>query len=244
MKRYCLRRHHDRVHDAGSFTSLRAPHARRLHGFLRPFVDKGDSMSLPDFEQERKQRNAAWDAATAAGGLQDCRILSSRTGLLESYVARWHYSGGCLDPRGTVLIRLNRYRVRATIRAEAFDVWQDTPSEVKRRFLSATEWQRVVAWVDAAGFWELPSSHVASGYGFGGETWTIEGFRDGRFHFARRTTWSLLDEVGNEVFHLGKYMGQLAGLSLFEDTSTEVTAEQSYGLSDLNNNKADTPGID
>ena len=175
-------------------------------------------MSFSDFEQDRRQRDTAWDAATAAVGLRAHRKLARRTGLLESYLAEWHYSGGCLDPRGMLRIRVNRYPVRATIKAEVFDAWEDAPSEVKRRFLMATEWQRIIEWVDAAGFLQLPSRHAPSSAGFHGEAWTIEGFRDGRFHFVRRTTWSVLDGVGAEVFHLGKCMAHLAGLRRFEDT--------------------------
>jgi hypothetical protein len=45
----------------------------------------------------------------------------------------------------------------------------------------------------------------------------IEGFRDGRFHFVRRNTWSILDGEGAEVFGVGKSMARLAGLTRFED---------------------------
>jgi hypothetical protein len=115
-------------------------------------------------------------------------------------------------------IRVNRFRVRATIKTEVFDAWEDAPSQVKRRFLIATDWQRIIEWVDAAGFWQLPSSHAPSSSGFHGEAWTVEGFRNGRFHFVRRTSWSVLEGVGAEVFRLGKSMAQLAGLNLFDDT--------------------------
>ena len=171
---------------------------------------KGASMSSSDVERE-------WDAATAAVGIRTYRKLASRTGLLESYAAKFHYAGGCFDPRGMLRIRVNRYRVRATIKAEAFDALEDTPSEVKRRFLIGTEWHRIIEWVDAAGFWQLPSRHAPSSGGFHGEAWAIEGFRDGQFHFVRRTTWSVFDGVGSEVFHLGKCMAHLAGLSHFDD---------------------------
>src|SRR5262245_8944073 len=159
-----------------------------------------------------------WDAETVAVGLRAHRKLATRTGLLESYAAAWHYEGGCLDPGGRLQVRVNRYRVRATIKAEAFDDWQDAPSEVKRRFLSATDWQRLIEWVDAAGFWQLPISHDHSAAGFHTESWTIEGFRDDQFHFVRRTTWSVLEGVGAKVFRLGKCMAHLAGLKRFRDT--------------------------
>jgi hypothetical protein len=34
----------------------------------------------------------------------------------------------------------------------------------------------------------------------------------------RRTTWSILEGVGAEVFRLGKSMAQLAGIRRFEET--------------------------
>jgi len=171
-----------------------------------------------DVEQDRNQRKALWDAVTATVGLQTYRKLARRTGLLESYLAELHYSSGCLDPRGMLRIRVNRYRVRATIKAEIFDAWQDAPSEVKRRFLTPSEWQRIIEWVEASGFWQLPNSHTPSSSGFGGHWWTIEGFRDDRFHSVRRTSWTVLDGVGSEVFRLGRCMVQFAGLNLSEDT--------------------------
>jgi hypothetical protein len=175
-------------------------------------------MKSSDLEQDRNQRHARWDAAKAAAGLRTYRKLASRTGLQESYVAQLHYSGGCLDPRGMLRIRVSRFRVRATIKAEVFEGWEDAPSKVTRRFLIATEWQCIIEWVDAAGFWQLPSSHSPSSAGFGGERWTVEGFRDGRFHFVGRTSWSVLEGVGAEVFRLGRSMTQLAGLDLFDKT--------------------------
>lgn len=106
---------------------------------------KGDLMSTSDFQQQG-------DAAIAAVGVRTYQKLASQAGLLESYRAVFHYSGGCLDPRGMVRICANRYRVRATIKAEVFDAWQDAPNEVRRRYLIATEWQRLVESVNALGF--------------------------------------------------------------------------------------------
>jgi hypothetical protein len=161
--------------------------------------------------------DAAWDEATAEVGLSTYRKLARRTGLVESYVAQWHYSGSCLDSGGTVRIRVNRYPRRATIKAEVFDAWQDAPSEVKRRVLTGAEWQRVIEWMEVAGFWQLPTRHHPSSGGFHAETWMVEGFRDGRFHFVRRSTWSVLEGHGSEVFRLGKAMARLAGVALFQD---------------------------
>ena len=169
-------------------------------------------MGTSDFD-----RDAAWDDAIAAVGILSDRNLARRTGLVESYVAQWHWHGGCLDPGGMARIRVNRYRVRATIKAEVFDKWQDARSEVKRRVLTGAEWQGVIEWIQGAGFWQLPSSHRPSSYGFHGETWMIEGFRDGQFHFVRRSTWNILDGQGAEVFRVGKSMGRLAGVTLFQD---------------------------
>jgi hypothetical protein len=169
-------------------------------------------MSSSDVQQH-------WDAATAAVGIRTYEKLASRTGLRESYVAVFHYSGGCLDPRGMLRIRVNQYRVRATMKAEVFDAWQDVPSEVKRRFLIATEWQRIIESVNASGFWLLPSTHTPSSIGFHRESWSIEGFRDGRIHSVRRTTWNVLEGVGAEVFRLGRFMAQIAGLSVSEHTA-------------------------
>src|SRR5262249_38911907 len=99
--------------------------------------DQGDSMSLSDFEHDVKERNAVLDAATVAVGLRNHRRLARRTGLLESYAAEWRYWGGCLDPRGMVRTRVKRYSVRATMKAEVFEGWEDAPTDVKRRYLSA-----------------------------------------------------------------------------------------------------------
>jgi hypothetical protein len=164
-----------------------------------------------------KHRDAVWDDATMAAGLRKYRTLARRTGLVESYLAQWHYSGGCLDPGGMIRIRVNRFPRRATLKAEVFDAWQDAPSEVKRRVLIGADWQSVVEWMKDAGFWRLPSRHHPSSGGFHAETWMIEGFRDGRFHFVRRNTWSILDGEGAEVFGVGKSMARLAGLTRFED---------------------------
>jgi hypothetical protein len=156
--------------------------------------------------------DGAWDDV----GLRTYQKLARRTGLVECYVAHWHWYGGCLDPGGTVRIRLNRYPRRATIKAEAFDKWQDAPSEVKRRVLTGAEWQRVIEWMEDAGFWQLSSRHHPSSGGFHGEIWMIEGFRDGRFHFVRRTTWSILEGEGAEVFRVGESMARLAGVTRFQ----------------------------
>jgi hypothetical protein len=170
-------------------------------------------MGTSDFD-----RDAACDDAIAAVGILSDRNLARRKGLVESYVAQWHWHGGCLDPGGMARIRVNRYRVRATIKGEVFDKWQDTTREVKRRVLTGADWQRVVEWIDAAGFWQLPSRHTPSSGGFHGESWMVEGFRDGRFHFVRRASWSVPEGIGAEISRLGKCMGHLAGLSVFEET--------------------------
>jgi hypothetical protein len=162
--------------------------------------------------------DAAWDEATAKVGLRTYRKLARLTGLVESYVAQWHCYGGCLDPGGTVRIRVNRYPRRATIKAEVFDAFQNAPSEVKRRVLTGAEWQYVVESMEVAGFWRLPCRHHPSSGGFHAETWMIEGFRDGRFHFVRRSTWSILEGEGAEVFRVGKSLARLAGIARFEDT--------------------------
>jgi hypothetical protein len=175
-------------------------------------------MGASDFDQVRAPLDARLDGMFAADRLRAYQKLARRTGLLESYSAEWHYSGGCLDPRRMARVRVRRYRVRATIKAEAFGPWQDAPSEVERRYLIGTEWQHVVEWIDVAGFWQLPSRHTPSSVGFHTESWVVEGFRDGRFHFARRTSWSVLEGIGAEVFRLGKCLGHLAGLSVFEET--------------------------
>jgi hypothetical protein len=176
-------------------------------------------MGSSDIDQVRAPLDARLDGMFAADRLRAYQKQARRTGLLESYSAAWHYSGGCLDPRRMARVRVNRYRVRTTIKAEAFvPSWRDAPTEVKRRFLIGTEWQRVVEWIDAAGFWQLPSRHYPSSAGFHGESWVVEGFRDGRFHFVRRTTWSVLEGIGAEVFRLGKCLGHLAELSVFEET--------------------------
>ncbi len=172
-------------------------------------------MSTSDFDPD-----AAWGVAAAAVGLRTYRKLARRTGLVESYMAQWYCFGGCLDPDGRIRIRVNRYPRRTTIKAEVFDAWQDAASEIKRRVLSAAEWQRVIEWMEGAGFWQLASRHAPSSGGFHAETWMIEGFRDGRFHFVRRTTWNLLEGAGTEVFHVGESMARLAGLRRFEDPAS------------------------
>jgi hypothetical protein len=169
-------------------------------------------MATSDSDQD-----AAWDRATAKVGLRTYRKLARRTGLVESYLAQWNCYGGCLDPGGTVRVRVNRYPRRTTIKAEVFDRWQDAPSEVKRRVLTGAEWQRVIEWMEVAGFWQLPSRHHPSSCGCHAETWMIEGFRDGQFHFVRRSTWSVLEGNGSEVFRLGKSMARLAGATRFQD---------------------------
>jgi len=177
-------------------------------------------MSSSKVAQDSNRRDALWHAATATVGLRAYRKLARRTGLVESYQAVWQYAGGCFDPRGMVRVRVHRFRVRATIKAEVFAAWEDAPSEVKRRFLTATEWQSVLESVDAAGFWRLPSRHTPSSCGLHGDTWTIEGFRKGRFHSVRRTRWSILDGVGDDVFRLGKSLAKLAGVSLRDDAES------------------------
>ena len=169
-------------------------------------------MGSSDFD-----RDAVWDDATTAVGLCKYQKLASRTGLVEAYAAEWHCYGGCLDPGGIIRVRANRYSHRTTIKAEVFGKWQDTPSEVKRRFLTISEFQQIAEWVENAGFWQLESRHCPSSSGFHAETWTIEGFRDGQFHFVRRNTWSIMENVGVEVFEFGKSMTRLAGVTRFQD---------------------------
>ena len=167
-------------------------------------------------DTSNSDHDAAWAEAYTAGGLRKYKTLARRTGLVESYLAQRICAGGCFDPGGTVSIRVNRFPRRVTLKAEVVDRWLAAPS-VKRRVLSGVDWQRVIECVEGAGFWQLPSSHRASSCGFHGETWTIEGYRDGRFHIVRRTTWNLLDGVGAELFGLGESLASLAGVAPFTD---------------------------
>lgn len=143
--------------------------------------------------------------------------LARRTGLMESYAASWH-GRGIFQAR--LNVRVERYPDRCEVTGANLEQsekdldWK--PVKVKRRLLTEDEWQTIIEWVSAAGFWELPTSDNAASC-MDGEVWTIEGFRDGRYHEVRRLTGSVIDGTGEEVFRFGQRLARLAGLRDADD---------------------------
>jgi hypothetical protein len=147
------------------------------------------------------------------------RFLRGRRRVVESYAASWH-GRGVFQER--FRIRIDRYARRYELTAEVLELdeagdWQ--PVRVTTRPLSPEEWAQVGGWIDAAVFWELPHRDQAPGV-LDGDCWTIEGYRDGRYHEVYRHTGSVLDGTGAAVYELGRRLARLAGLDHAAESPT------------------------
>jgi hypothetical protein len=123
----------------------------------------------------------------AADALKVKRFLRGRKGCLESYCARWHGHG---FPQSKLEVRLDRFTDRYVLTGVVFDQddggdWQ--PWRTTSRGLTEDEWGEFRKRPIACSFWRLAKTDNKH-YGLDGETWALEGVRDGRYHSVTR--WS------------------------------------------------------
>jgi hypothetical protein len=120
-----------------------------------------------------------------------CAVLQAKPGVVEVYrlvVFSWwgHHR----------LVEVERNAVAAHLKAKAWDSIQKRWCMTALRPLLAREWRRFSQLLDLAPFWEL--APLGKGRGFDGADWTLEGMREGHYHFVTR--WSPTPESDQENF--------------------------------------------
>ncbi len=161
-----------------------------------------------------KQWREECDAVSADTALREFRNLARRTAIVESYVANWQARGVV---REQLTVRIDHYRDRSEIKSHVFG-WDERgnwePAQTLERPLTHLQWEQMSAWVEF-GFWKQPTRDAARPV-MDGDCWSIEGYRDDRYHKVYRHTGSMADGSGAEVYELGRRLAHLAGLDRFE----------------------------
>jgi hypothetical protein len=131
-----------------------------------------------------------------------CIPLQAKTGVTECYRLIVY----CYWMRHQI-VEVERTPLGATALAKAWDWREKVWRETANRPLSPAEWQRLMQFINVAPFWDLPPR---SGYrGMDGADFTLEGLREGRYHFVQR--WSPDPERDTDNFYFACYgMNELA----------------------------------
>lgn len=141
------------------------------------------------------------------------KFIEHRQGLIESYGAVWHGRGVLQE---MVRIRVDRFPDRLSILGETLQLTDQGWEPVKSisQPLSEADWRQIQEWVLNSEFWSLPERDQAAPM-LDGDSWEIQGYRDGTYHEVRRHTGSVLDGTGRDVYALGQRLATLAGVGRF-----------------------------
>lgn len=179
--------------------------ARRTATLLVFILGREVSVEVPIFNLSRR-------AGQLAMRKRIRRFLAGRDGVLESYLASWH-GRGWLQEKLTV--RVDRYADRRQLTGTVLDLddnsdWQ--PTKTIHRDLTDEEWNELDRRLCACSFWQLPATDPGH-CGLDGETWTLDGVREGRYHSVIR--WS--SWIGESFGSACTYFAILAGIWPYSD---------------------------
>ncbi len=133
-------------------------------------------------------------------------FLRGRGRVQESYFAVGHCRG---FPQEYFDAQVDLYDDRREIVGKIYEmddagVWQ--PNTTSKRPLSELEWEAVSEWIVASAFWQLPERDGSAC--LDGEWWSIQGFRNGRYHSVERMSGS-----SDKAMWFGHQLTRLAGVS-------------------------------